>query len=130
MQFEILKKSGIDIYSGFRKTSQGGAILIPKKEDPPLISKPGSAYVIYTWRLEQQDFQINLACIVILWVDFLSDVFDKSNHIKHETVCMLLLLKRRHADPILCRHCPRPRDVIGNNEVRAVTYYVARDWQS
>ena len=24
VQFEILKKSGIDFYSGFRKTSQGG----------------------------------------------------------------------------------------------------------
>ena len=36
VQFEILKKSGIDFYSGFRKTSQGGgAILIPKKVDPP-----------------------------------------------------------------------------------------------
>ena len=44
VQFEILKKSGIDFYSGFRKTSQGGAILIPKKVDPPLTSKPGSAY--------------------------------------------------------------------------------------
>ena len=35
VQFEILKKSGIDFDSGFRKTSQGGAILIPKKVDPP-----------------------------------------------------------------------------------------------
>ena len=37
VQFEILKNPGIDFYSGFRKTSQGGggAILIPKKVGPP-----------------------------------------------------------------------------------------------
>ena len=37
MQFEILKNPGIDFYSGFRKTSQGGggANLIPKKVGPP-----------------------------------------------------------------------------------------------
>ena len=39
VQFEILKKSGINFYSGFRKTSQGGggggANLIPKKVAPP-----------------------------------------------------------------------------------------------
>ena len=44
VQFEILKNPGIDFYSGFRKTSQGGgAILIHKKVGPPLTSNPGSA---------------------------------------------------------------------------------------
>ena len=44
VQFEILKNPGIDFYSGFRKTSQGGvAILIPKKSGPPVTSNPGSA---------------------------------------------------------------------------------------
>ena len=48
MQFEILKNPGIDFYSGFRKTSQGGgANLIPKKVGPPVSSNPGSATAPY-----------------------------------------------------------------------------------
>ena len=39
MQFEILKNPGIDFYSGFRKTSQGGF----QKKWPPATSNPGSA---------------------------------------------------------------------------------------
>ena len=46
MQFEILKNPGIDFYSGFRKTSQGGGGC---NSNSPVTSNPGSATDIHQY---------------------------------------------------------------------------------
>ena len=74
MQFEILKNPGIDFYSGFRKTSQGGRVQFLKKWGP-VTSNPGSATAEYTslytqstkrWRrLSPREYHLSPGCTYI-----------------------------------------------------------------